>query len=192
MLQRAWWTPVRIGIATSAVLLVAAAATGLGLFLWVRSYAPLDTPAGSSPRPARALPVLGGGAAFGLFESHYLVHPGSVTIEVSLGNEGRWAVDVDQVRAVPAAPQQFAVARIVLDARTYDARPLPARGWKIHIAPHGRGADPSFTFRVRCPANQPRDTYSVPLLGLRVHYRYLRFFSRSQNVQLAFPVTLRC
>jgi hypothetical protein len=47
------------------------------------------------------------------------------------------------------------------------------------------------TFRGRC-VGQPAGTFSPPVTQMRVHYRYLHVFARSQEIPIVAPLVLSC
>jgi hypothetical protein len=191
IVQRAFWTGRRIAQATGAVLLVATAATALGLFLWVRSYAPLYTSGGRYPQPARGVRPL----SLGIKEDvqAYVVRPGSMTLAVDVSSNGRWPVRIDDLALAPAADGVFVAERVAIrrNPRFLALRTLPASGWKVRLERDSLGQQFTLTFRARC-VGLPRGTYSPPVTQLRLHYRYLRFFARSQDVPLVKPIVLAC
>jgi hypothetical protein len=185
--QPAWLSPRRVAFAVAATLFVALAAIALGLFLWARSYTPLALSATASSIRGRVPALSGQGFSS---TQHYLLRPGTREVEYGLVNDGRWAIEVDRLSAVPAAPGEFTVQRVVANAFSIHERPLPTRGWQFRIGPHD-GAGVGITFRLRCVV-QPRGTFSLPVIALRVHYRYLRVFERTQDVPLHDAMTLAC
>jgi hypothetical protein len=178
-----------LGAATiRAVALVAVAAA---TFVWLRSYAPLASDSYQFPQPARQARPLPPDTEQD--SRPYVVSPGLVTLGAGLYNDGRWPVEVDGLGLAPTQRGMFVVARIAIrrNPRLLPLRALPTQGWKVRIKRSSFEEWFTVTFRARC-AGQPPGTFSAPITHLRVHYRYLGSFARSEDVQLGAPMMLAC
>jgi hypothetical protein len=191
VVRTGWWSWRRAAFATLAALVVALAATALGLFFWARSYAPLYSWGGSSfPQPSQGARPL----SLGIKEDPavYVVHPGLVTIRVDVSSNGRWPIRVEGVELV-RAPDGMSIERIAIRPNSrFLTRTLPLDGWSVPLG--GRkfwGQEFTVTFNARC-TGLPRGTYSPPMTRLRFRYHYLRYFTRSQEVPLVAPMVLAC
>ena len=154
----------------SAVAVVAAAAV-LGLFLWLRTYAPL---AGEYPvTPGSGLganidPALGSGGKPVLVPAYRRGRPFEVTL--TLANHGR-----------------FAVTLLGL------GRSTPGPVTPISVTQNLR-LDPKQTalVTVRWQLTCPKGVTQAYADRLPLRYRYLSLFTRTERVALPFAVTLRC
>ncbi len=190
--QAGWWSWRRVAVIAGVALLVGVVVTALSLFLWARSYAPLYSWGGSSfPQPSRAVrPV-----PLGLKEdpTAYIVRPGRVKIGVDISNAGRWPVEIEGVQ-LAGAPEGMFVERVAIrrNPRDIATRPLPHSGWSVPLG--GRknwGQEFTVTFDARC-TGLPHGTYSSPVTRMRFRFRYLHYFTRSQEVPLVAPMVLAC
>jgi hypothetical protein len=141
------------GIATLAVL----AAAALGVFLWLRAYAPLAAAYPITPGPglqSDVEPTFGSGGKPVLIPAY---HDGATfTVTVTMRNTGRFAVTLDEPSGLRLLP--------------HDSGMVPL-SWKLHCAPH--------------KTQMSWDT-------VRLRYRYLSSFTRTETVELPFAVTVRC
>ena len=147
-------TRVASYVVAAVAVLVAAA---LGVFLWLRAYAPLQASYPITPGPglqADVQPAFGSGGRPVLIPSYE--EGRTFTVTVTIRNTGRFAVTLDQ----PSG----------LQLRPHDTGLVPI-SWKLHCAPH--------------TAQTSWDT-------VRLRYRYLSSFTRTETVELPFAVTLRC
>src|SRR3954454_1541070 len=157
----------RILLTVAVVLALALAATAAGLFVWVRSYSPLELPAygtwGNVQRIADTSDSSDEGALLDR-------RPG--TFELDFVNRGRWPVTIDGIAAWPPAPRgtpRVVVTHVRAVANSVDptsaGQPLPVKLThnnepRLYLDMHGdcNGAPPH--------------TYAVSAL-MAVRYRYL-------------------
>ncbi len=182
--------PFRLaGLITGGAAFVLAIAA-LGLFLWVRSYAPLSAADGSyAPGPGLAAdiePVSGSGGKTVFIPAYRKGRPFDTAF--TLRNTGRFAVTVTGLgpglRAAGLAP----IRLFSTDSPTASAEPS-------HLQPLGRfRLDPkdsaTVVVRWRLDCTQRKREPTADKLPLR--FRYLSSFTRTQPVVLPFAVTLRC
>jgi hypothetical protein len=159
-----------VSLVVSAVVVVVGA-TVLGLFLWLRTYAPLAaeypvTPGGGLG--ANIEPALGSGGKPVFVPAYRRDHPFAVTL--TLVNHGRFAVTLlglGRSHDGPVTPM----------SATEDIRLDPKQSTLVTVS-----------WRLSCPPSVT-EGYSdrIPL-----RYRYLSLFTRTEWVELPFAVTLRC
>jgi hypothetical protein len=170
-------------IVVAAVVVIAAAA--LVVFLWLRTYTPLDAlSSGYAPGPGLAAdvePVLGSGGK-PVFIPQY--RPGRpFDTAFTLHNSGRFAVTILGLDAEQTRPPE--AARLFGTDSVSATRLHPFQRFRL---------DPDDTaslvvrWRLACVAN--RGYTSSDALVLR--YRYLSQFERTERITLPFAVTLRC
>jgi hypothetical protein len=169
----------------AALLVVGGAVATIPTLGWLRSYAPLQNDGGG---PAtRPFPrMLQNDSATGRM---IVVEPGSYQYLYSFVNYGRWPVTMDHFDVDPATG---------LSVESFDVFPLRGSSHGVTVVGPGRikfahygFADLRFRFRASC-RSIPAGGYRVPLQELRVRYRYLRFFARSQRLWLYDRITVRC
>lgn len=175
---------VTIVSATVAVVAVAA----LAMFLWLRAYAPLAAQAVSvSPGPglgADVEPTFGSGGKTVFIPAYRKGRPFDVAFTVE--NTGRFAVTLTGLTATPSGP---------LYADKLLATDVSGSADPGHLRPfHALRLDPkdSAIIAVEWHLNCERDDADVATDSVRLRYRYLSMFSRTQSVVLPFAVTLRC
>ncbi|HEY3541637.1 MAG TPA: hypothetical protein VGK79_03760 [Gaiellaceae bacterium] len=158
-----------IALVVSATAVVVGAAA-LGLFLWLRTYAPLAAELPLTPGPglaANVAPTFGSGGK-PVFIPDY--RPGrSFQMTFTLANTGRFAVRVLGIAGVPAG----AVA--------------PEGVTTLRLAPHDTSLV-TVRWRLQCRKGLTQAASD----GVRLRYRYLSLFTRTASVELPFAVTLRC
>ncbi len=160
--------PLRLAalVAGSAVLVLGLAA--LGLFVWVRSYAPLSADGGGyAPGPGLAAdvePVSGSGGKTVFIPAYQKGRPFDTAF--TLRNSGRFAVTVTGLESQHRGLQ--ALGHLRLDPK--DSATIVVR-WRLDC-------------------RQKKAEASADRLPLRYHY--LSAFTRTQPVVLPFAVTLRC
>ena len=151
-----------------AVLIVAAG----GVYLWLRTYAPLDAAPPITPGAglgADVEPTFGSGGKRVLIPAY---RPGrSFDTTFTVHNGGRFAVTL---RGVDPAGGPVAATTLV--------GPVPVR-----LDPHD-SALVTVRWRLRCGPG----TAQASSDRVRLRYRYLSSFTRTQAVVLPFAVTLRC
>jgi hypothetical protein len=159
----------------AVVVLIAAA----GLYLWLGTYAPLRAlDSGFSPGPgigADVQPVSGSGGRPVYFPAE---HRRSFDMTFTLRNSGRFAVTVTALeRPKPAAPPWLGPTTLLPFTR-------------LRMDP-GDTATVTVRFALRC-RGATRASPDVFTDAVRLRYRYLSLFTRTQTVRLPFAVTLRC
>jgi hypothetical protein len=174
-------------IATGAVLMVALAAAAL--FLWLRTYAPLDAQGRFAPGPnlgADVEPVTGSGGRPVLVPDYRAGLPFDTAF--TLHNGGRFAVDVVGLADDRALPELQAVGLLATDSSTASADPDRLHPFRRLRLDRGDTAIVVARWRLDCSGSK-REVFadSVPL-----RYRYLSLFTRTERVALPFAVTLRC
>jgi hypothetical protein len=157
-------------MATIAVAVVAGAAV-LALFLWLRTYDPIDATYPVTPGPglgASIEPTLGSGGK-PVFVPAY--RRGRVfQLTLTLANHGRFAVTLLGLGPTGAAPVRPA-------SITEHLRLEPKQTSLVTV-----------DWQLNCPRGV-QEAYSD---RLRLRYRYLSLFTRTASVELPFAVTLRC
>lgn len=152
------------------VVVVAVATAAVGLLLWLRTYAPLRATRPFEPGAgvgAYVAPTFGSGGK-PVFIPTY-AKPHDFTTRFVLANTGRFAVDV-----------------VGFDDENGPITPLS-------VAPEPRiGARQTLALNVRWRLDCGVRKDEVAVDELRVRYRYLSSFTRTQTVELPFAVTLRC
>jgi hypothetical protein len=115
-----------------------------------------------------------------------------VTVAVDVSSKGRWPAQIEALSVAPASDGVF-VERVAIrrDPRATARRALPTRGWSVPLGGKNWGQEFTVTFDARCDG-LPHGTYSPPVTRVRFRYRYLRFFTRSQDVPLMAPMVLAC
>jgi hypothetical protein len=182
--------PLRLAglVAAGAVLVLAGAA--LILFVWLRSYAPLDVLSGSgtyapgSGLAAYVEPVTGSGGKPVFIPAYRPGRPFDTAF--TLHNSGRFAVTVlglaeDTQDSGPQAETLFATSSPTTDPE------------RLHAFEQFRlDRDDTATLVVRwhldCTGSS-REAFADSLL---LRYRYLSMFTRTERIPLPFAVTLRC
>jgi hypothetical protein len=181
------------GLALAGVGVVVAA--GLtAVVLWLRTYAPLDAAGAFAPGPgigAVIEPALGSGGKEVFFPAY---RDGRTFLaSFTLHNGGRFAVTVERLEptAATAAPAVAAAALQTPDSVSIAAPAAHARPFRPLTLAAGDTAVLVVRFRLACPARAGRIP-AVSTDSLRLRYRYLHWFERTQTVTLPFAVTLRC
>lgn len=161
----------QVALALTSVAVVVAAAV-LGLFLWLRTYAPLTAVRPIQPGAGLAADVEPTYGSGGKTVYVPIYQPGRIfTTTFTLRNTGRFAVTIKGVAAAegPLAP----VGLVAADA--------------LRLRPHD-AAVVTVQWRLRC---RPQ-TGQVAADRLPIRYSYLSLFTRTERVELPFAVTLRC
>ena len=160
---------------TAVVVVVAAAAAGV--FLWLRAYTPLSATRPFQPGAglgADIEPTLGSGGKTVYIPAY---RPGRMFgATFTLRNRGRFAVTV---LGTAPAPGPLAPGALIVGpgAFTGDLRLDPRDSAEVSVG-----------WRLDCSTSQAEVTTD----RLRIRYRYLSVFTRTQTVVLPFAVTLRC
>ena len=154
----------------SAVAVVAAISV-LALFLWLRTYDPLDAAYPVTPGPglgASIEPTLGSGGKPVFVPAFRRGRSFQVTL--TLANRGRFAVTLLGLgRNDPGAVMPQSV--------TQNLRLDPKQTSLVTV-----------TWKLTCPKGV-QEAYSD---RVRLRYRYLSLFTKTASVELPFAVTLRC
>lgn len=178
-----------------AVLVVAAAAGAAAVALWLRTYTPLDaTSGGYAPGPgvgAVVEPASGSGGKEVFFPAY---KKGKTFLaSLTVRNGGRFSVTIERlVPATPEAPPWIGPVELLSTDSVTTAAPVahPRAFRPLTLSP-GDTAVVVARFEPICPAGHTQ----APLVyadSLRLHYRYLRWFTKTETVTLPFAVTLRC
>jgi hypothetical protein len=184
----------RRAIAIAAAALLAAGIVVLGLWIWLGSYKPLRALAtGYAPGPgigADVQPVSGSGGHTVFFP---VAQRRAFDTAFTLHNTGRFAVTVTGLATAKPATPPWLGATELLATTSSTASADPGR-----LTPFGSlRIDPGDTaivvvrFGLRC-TGATRSSPDVFTDGVRLRYRYLSTFTRTQTVRLPFAVTLRC
>jgi len=169
---------MRVVLTAVSAAVVVVAAVVVGLFLWLRTYAPLGVSGPISPGPglgADVEPTFGSGGKTVFIPAYRKDQP--FDTQLTLRNDGRFAVTVTSADASagPLAPTQLRdpVHHTPLDDLRLDPHDtaLVVVRWTL---------DCSSTHR------------QVSSDRVRLRYRYLSWFTRTETVELPFAVTLRC
>jgi len=184
--------PLRLaGLIAGGFVLVAALAA-LVLFLWLRTYSPLDAAGsgGFAPGPglgADVEPVTGSGGKTVFIPAYRKNHPFDTAFTVH--NTGRFAVTVTGLVKDRSSPQLEAVDLLTSDSSTASADPANVHPFhKLRLDP-GDTAIVVVRWRLDCGAGSDPEVYSD---SISLRFRYLSTFTRTQSVRLPFAVTLRC
>lgn len=187
--------PLRTAATIAAGALVVAVVVAAGLYLWLGSYAPLRAlGTGYAPGPgigADVQPVPGSGGRPVFFPTR---RP-SRTFDTAftLHNGGRFTVTVKGLEGTkPGYPPWLGATELLATtSSTASADPgelVPFRG--LRLAP-GDSAIIVVRFGLRC-AGATSGSPDVYTSGVRLRYRYLSLFTRTETIRLPFAVTLRC
>jgi len=187
--------PLRTAAPIALALLVVVGVAAVCVFVWLGAYAPLKSlDTGFAPGPgigADVQPVTGSlgrtvyfptarrGRAF---DTAFTVH-----------NAGRFTVTVTGLDEPPpaATPWIGATELLATTSATASADPKELVPFEsLRLAP-GDDAIVVVRFGMRC-AGATAATPDVFADRLRLSYRYLSWFKRTQTVRLPFAVTLRC
>jgi hypothetical protein len=181
------------GIAAGALLALAVAV--LAVWLYLRSYAPLRAASsGFAPGPgigADVQPVSGSGGRPVFFPALRRGH--AFDTAFTLKNTGRFAVTVTGlVQETPGAPPWLGATKLLATTSSVaSAEPgelLPFRSLRIDP---GDSAIVVARFGLRC-AGATSASPDVYTDAVRLRFRYLSIFKRTETVRLPFAVTLRC
>jgi hypothetical protein len=182
---------MRLALTVAGAALVVVGVAVLAMFLWLRTYAPLDGTGSGSFGPGPGLgadvePTFGSGGKTVYIPVYRKGKPFNTAFTVE--NTGRFAVTLTGVRSSQLGPI-YAEKLFATDAaNSADPRhlhpftelrldpkdsALVAVQWHLDCANVGKGVEASTDF-------------------VRLRYRYLSLFTRTQTVELPFAVTLRC
>ncbi len=177
-------------LAVAGLALVVALALA-GVVIWLRTYAPLDADGAFSPGPglrAAIRPAPGSGGKQVLVPSYRAGVP--FLASFTLHNGGRFAVTVEGLEPAPdEAPPSVEAVGLLTPASVATTAPVgPTQPFQPLTLASGDTAVLVARFRLAC--HGPAAAVSTDALRLR--YRYLRWFERTQTLPLPFAVTLRC
>jgi hypothetical protein len=184
----------RAATVAAAVVLVVAIVVG-GLYLWLASYAPLHALAnGFAPGPgvgADVQPVTGSLGRPVYFPA--VPRDRSFDAAFTVRNGGRFTITVLGLEPARAStpPWIGPVALLGTTSATASADPSQLVPFERLRLAHGDTAILVVRFALRCSGATDRspDVYAD---RVRLRYRYLSLFTRTQTVRLPFAVTLRC
>jgi len=159
------------------------------LYVWLRSYSPLDASGSFAPGPNLAAdvePVAGSGGRPVLIPAYREGRPFDTAF--TLRNTGRFAVDVTGLAAASGIRELHPVGLLATDAPDASADPAQLHPFTRLRLQHGDSAILVVRWQLDCK-NSGREVFqtSVPL-----RYEYLSLFKRTARVALPFAVTLRC
>lgn len=185
--------PLRAAATIAAGTLVVAAIAAAGLYLWLGSYAPLDVLAtGYAPGPgigAYVQPVTGSGGRPVFFPTRRATFDAAFTLH----NGGRFAVTVTGLASPQAgsAPWIGPTALLATTSSTASAETSKLLPFQSLPLQPGDTAIVVVRFGLRC-AGASTASPDVYAGSVRLRYRYLSLFTRTETVRLPFAVTLRC
>jgi hypothetical protein len=178
-----------------AALLVVTLVAVAAVVLWLRTYTPLDSVGGSfAPGPgvgAVIEPALGSGGKTVFFPAYRKNQP--FVASFTLHNSGHFTVTVEGLSTPsPESPPWIGPQSLLTTDSVSTNAPVSHTSafQPISLSP-GDTAVLVVRFRLVCPNRQGR-VPSVFADSVRLRYRYLRWFERTQSVTLPFAVTLRC
>jgi hypothetical protein len=187
--------PLRLAATAAAGLIVVAAIAAGAVYLWLGSYAPLRAAtSGFAPGSgvgADVQPVTGSGGRTVYFP--VLRRSRTFDTAFTLRNSGRFTVTVLGLEPATPGPAPWVgpVEVRVTTSSTASADPgelLPFQSLRLA---RGDTAILVVRFGLRCKGA----TAAAPDVfadRIRLRYRYLSVFTRTQTVRLPFAVTLRC
>ena len=162
----------RLLVACGAAAAVSIAAV-VGLYLWAASYRPFGEVQGAGPRAGVVRVVEPGGSDR---RRAFVVRPGprGANVQLDVVTRPRWGFTLVGVDSPPASPEG-GVGPVAILGRSA----LP--GSVLRLLVH---------YRAGCRDMSPGTEASTSELRLR--YRYLHWFERTQTVELPVSVTVRC
>ena len=184
----------RRALAISAGALAVVVIAAAGLYVWLGAYAPLRAlSTGYAPGPGIGSDVGAVSGSGGKPVFFPAAHRRSFDTAFTLHNGGRFAVTVTALdEPKPTAPPWLGpralLATTSATASASASELLPFA--RLRIDP-GDSAIVVVRFGLRC-AGATRASADVFTDAVRLRYRYLSLFTRTQTVRLPFAVTLRC
>jgi hypothetical protein len=183
---------VRIAATIVGAVVAALGLAVLGLFLWLRTYAPLaavDITGSVTPGPglgADVEPTFGSGGKTVFIPAYRRGRPFDAAFTIE--NTGRFAVTLTGItthRIGSLYPDTLLATDSVGSADPAHLHPFQA----LRLNPKD-----SALIAVRWHLACAKDTNGAEFTSdhVRLRYRYLSVFNRSQSVELPFAVTLRC
>jgi len=181
--------PLRLAGLAAALTLLVLAAGAAALFLWLRTYAPLDAAGAFAPGPhlaADVQPVTGSGGRPVLIPAYRRGR--TFDTAFTLTNTGRFAVAGRGLGAGAGGRALRPVELLTTDSSTASADPDHLHPFRRLRLDRGDRAIVVIRWRLDC-TRSTRDVFAdaVPL-----RYEYLSLFTRTERVELPFAVTLRC
>ncbi|MGH3049545.1 MAG: hypothetical protein ACRDLK_05250, partial [Gaiellaceae bacterium] len=175
---------LRLAGVVLAALLVVAAAVAAAVFLWVRTYTPLDAHTGEfAPGPgvgAVLEPAVGSGGKEVFFPVYKKGR--DFVASLTLRNAGHFSVTVEEL--LPAGPESppwiGPVTLLAADSASTSAA-LHARPFQAVTLAAGDSVVVAVRFEPLCPAGH-RNVPAVFSDSIRLRYRYLHWFTREQTV----------
>jgi hypothetical protein len=184
--------PLRTVALVAGALAVVVGAAAVVLVFWLRAYAPLSATRTGSFAPGRGLgaevqPTFGSGGR-PVFIPAYRKGRAFDTA-FTLENTGRFAVTVIGLAAPPpTAGALTAQAVFASDFPTASADPAHLHPLEsLRLEPHDTAI-----VDVRWQLDCSKSSGEIASDRIRLRYRYLSLFTRTQSVELPFAVTLRC
>lgn len=178
-----------VTIIVAAVVVIGVAV--LGLFFGLRTYAPLSATGIGSYGPGPGLgadvePTFGSGGKPVFLPVYRKGTPFNTTFTVE--NTGRFAVTLTGLRSTRTGPV-YAEKLFATDG-TNSADPKHLRPFtELRLAPKD-SALVAVAWRLDC--SKPDRGTEAAADTVRLRYRYLSLFNRTEEVKLPFAVTLRC
>jgi hypothetical protein len=187
--------PVRVAATIAAGIVVIGAIAAVALYVWLGSYAPLRAAStGFAPGPgigADVQPVAGSGGRTVYFPAVGRRH--TFDTAFTLRNNGRFTVTVLGIAPVTTGPAPWVgpVALLATSSASASADPEELLPFQSLRLARGDSAILVLRFGLRCggASSTSPDVFTD---GVRLRYRYLSLFTRTQTVRLPFAVTLRC
>jgi hypothetical protein len=177
----------------ATILTAAFAVVGLavlGLFLWLRTYAPLSTENGTfGPGPglgADVEPTFGSGGRTVFIPAYVRGRPFDTSVTVE--NTGRFAVTLTGLRTDPVGP--IYAQRLYATDTAGSADPAHLHPFQeLRLDPKDSAI---VVVRWHLDCKDQGKGVEASTANVRLRYRYLSMFTRTQEVELPFAVTLRC
>jgi hypothetical protein len=178
---------VRLALIVASSVVAVLAVAVLGLFLWLRTYAPLSVPGGSvAPGPglgADVEPTFGSGGKTVFIPIYRKGHPFDVAFTIQ--NTGRFAVTLTSADTSRVGPLY---ADKLFTTDNGSAAPEHLHAFRELRLDPKQAALIAVEWQLDCA----KTTGEATTDHLRLRYRYLSMFNRSQAVELPFALTLRC
>jgi hypothetical protein len=184
--------PLRLALLVLGAAALVAALAAAGVYVWLGSYAPLETLGKGSFAPGPGLgadvePVAGSGGKTVFIPVYRKDRPFDTAF--TLRNSGRFAVTVTGLARVASASRGPAPSGLLTtDSSTASADPGHLHAFQRLRLDPGDTAIVVVRWLLHCP-RRAGETFADTL---RLRYTYLSLFTRTQSVRLPFAVTLRC
>ncbi len=176
------WVLVGSGAVAAAVI-----CTGVGLYLWAASYEPFTGVTGDGPRAGVVRFVDPAEGSDGRRVFFVRASKRGANAEFDLVAKPRWGVTVVGVARSRFPSNAPRVEPVSLLGWTYNAIPRPRRAHEFRVGTWNRVL---VHYRTYCADDAHGSTMSVSQLTLR--YRYLKWFERTQTIDLPAALTLTC